>query len=340
MNPYIRDILSQPDTLRAALDQYSKTALETIRLSEFDRIILSGMGSSYNAAYPALIELSKQSVPVQLANASELLHSLSGMIGTRSLLWLNSQSGRSAELVHLLERIQPAPPACLLTFVNDLSSPMGQRANVCIPIHAGEEATVSTKTYTNMLAVNLLAAIQLTGGDVETAILEMRAAADAMETYLSAREYHVDELDGMLGDFKQLYIIGRGSSMCTVWNGSLNNKEAAKCSFEGLHAADFRHGPLEVIEAGSTAIIFAGTGPGPAMNRALAREIALYGGNVIWVDSSADVEFPTLHLPVTSERTLPLLEILPMQILTLVMARRKGIEAGQFRYINKITTTE
>ena len=59
MNPYIRDILSQPDTLRAALDQYSKTALETIRLSEFDRIIISGMGSSYNAAYPALIELAK-----------------------------------------------------------------------------------------------------------------------------------------------------------------------------------------------------------------------------------------------------------------------------------------
>src|SRR6266498_1194243 len=175
MNPYIRDILSQPAILRTALDKYSKEALEKIQLADFDRIILSGMGSSYNAAYPAFIELSKQSLPVQLINAAELLYSLRGMIGTRSLLWLNSQSGRSAELVHLLERIKSAPSAKLLTFVNDLSSPMAERADLVIPIHAGEEFTVSTKTYTNMLAVNLLAAIQLIGSDVDAVIREMRS---------------------------------------------------------------------------------------------------------------------------------------------------------------------
>ena len=340
MNPYIADILSQPGILRGALDHYSKAALEKINLRDFDRIILSGMGSSYNAAYPAWIELSKQSIPVQLMNASELLHSFSGMIGPQSLLWLNSQSGRSAELVHLLERIVPTPPAKLLTFVNDLSSPMAERADVCIPIHAGEESTVSTKTYTNMLAMNLLAAIQLTSSDVDAAIREMREAADAMEDYLASWEQRVNELDSTLGDFKQLCIIGRGSSMCTVWNGSLNNKEAAKCSFEGIHAADFRHGPLEVVEEGFTAIIFAGAGSGPAMNRTLAQDIRSYGGNAIWVDSSTDSEFPTILLPTVNQQMLPLIEIIPMQLLTLVMAKRKGIDAGQFRYVNKITATE
>lgn len=54
MNPYINDILSQPSALRHALDNYSTSLLEKIKLSDFDRIILSGMGSSYNAAYPAL----------------------------------------------------------------------------------------------------------------------------------------------------------------------------------------------------------------------------------------------------------------------------------------------
>ena len=185
MNPYIEDILSQPAALRGALDSYSPSALENIRLADFDRVVLSGMGSSCYAAYPALIELSRQTVPVQLVNAAELLHSLSGMIGRRSLLWLNSQSGRSAEPVHLLEQIQPTPPACLLTFVDDLSSPMGERADVCMPIHAGEESTVSTKTYVNRLAVNLLAAIQLSGGDVSSAIQQMRAAADAMQSFLA-----------------------------------------------------------------------------------------------------------------------------------------------------------
>jgi len=340
MNLYIRDILSQPATLRVALDRYAKTNLEKLNLADFDRIILSGMGSSFNAAYPALMELSRQSVPVQLVNAAELLHSLSGMIGSRSLLWLNSQSGRSAELVHLLERIQPAPPGGLLTFVNDVASPMAERADICMPIYAGEESTVSTKTYTNMLAVNLLAAIQLIGTDVSAALLEMRDTADAMESYLADWVSHVQELDSMLDDFEQLYILGRGSSLSAVWNGSLNNKEAAKCSFEGMHAADFRHGPLEVVESGVTVFIFAGTGTAPAMHRDLARDIVAYGGKVIWVDSSADVEFPSLLLPKTGELSLPLVEILPMQLLTLVMAARKGIPAGQFRHISKVTARE
>jgi glucosamine--fructose-6-phosphate aminotransferase (isomerizing) len=343
MNAYIRDILSQPATLREALDRYSTSALAKIELGNFDRIILSGMGSSYYAAYPALIELSKQPVPVQLVNAAELLHSLRGMIGPRSLLWLNSQSGRSAELVHLLEQVKSTPAGYLLTFVNNLSSPMGVGGDVSVPIHAGEEATVSTKTYINMLAVNLLAAIQLSGGGthaVQAALREMYATADAMDSYLATWGSLVQELDSMLGEFDQLYILGRGASMSAVWNGSLNNKEAARCSFEGMHAADFRHGPLEVVEPGFTAIIFGGPAQTSALNRDLALDIISYGGKVIWVDSVADPEIPTILLPNTNELTRPLVEILPMQMLTLVMANRRGLEAGQFRHVSKVTNRE
>ena len=340
MNPYINDILSQPSALRAALDGYSKSRLAQINLRDFDRVVISGMGSSYNAAYPALIQLSRQSVPVQLVNAAELLHSLLEMIGTRSLLWLNSQSGRSAELVHLLERIASNAPACILTCVNDLSSPMAERADVCLPIHAGEEATVSTKTYVNMLAVNLLAAIQLSGGDVDSAIDEMRRAADAMEAYLVHWEARVQELDSMLGGFEQLFLIGRGASMSAVWNGSLINKEAAKCAFEGMHAADFRHGPLELAAPGLASVILAGSGSTSGLNRDLALEILSHGGKALWVDSSPDSEIPTLLLPATDELTRPLVEILPMQILTLVMAQRKGLQAGQFRHVSKVTARE
>ena len=340
MTPYVEDILSQPAALRAALENYSISRLENINPAKFDRIIISGMGSSCYAAYPALIELSQQSTPVQLVNAAELLHSLNGMIGTRSLLWLNSQSGRSAELVHLLERIQSRRPAHLLTFVNDISSPMGERADICMPIHAGEEATVSTKTYTNMLAVNLLAAIQLSGGNVEVGIQEMRDAADAMETYLVNWETYMQDLDSMLGEFDELFLIGRGASMSAVWNGSLTNKEAARSAFEGIHAADFRHGPLEIVSDGFAALIFAGARQTSALNRELAREIISYGGKAIWLDSAPDPEIPTILFPETSELTRPLAEILPMQMLTLAMADRKNMEAGKFRHVSKITDRE
>lgn len=339
MNQYIQDILSQPAALRDALDKYSTSALEKTKLSDFDRVIISGMGSSYNAAYPAFIELSKQPVPVQLVNAAELLHSFAETISPRTLLWLNSQSGRSAEPVRLLEKL-PHAPACLLTCVNDGSSPMAERADICIPIHAGKEDIVSTKTYTNMMAVNLLAAVQLAGGNLDAVISEMRTAADAMEAWLADWDARVRELDSMLGDFNELFLIGRGASMCTVWNGPLNNKEAAKFSFEGMHAADFRHGPLEIVSDGFVGMILAGENQTSALNHDLAREIISYGGRVIWLDSSPDSEIPTLLLPKTSSLTRPQVEILPLQLLTLIMSNRKGIQAGQFRYLKKITSRE
>jgi glucosamine--fructose-6-phosphate aminotransferase (isomerizing) len=191
-----------------------------------------------------------------------------------------------------------------------------------------------------MLAVNLLAAIQLRGGNVDLAVQEMRAAADSMESYLVHWETRVQELDAALGQFDQLFLIGRGSSMSAVWNGSLINKEAARAAFEGMHAADFRHGPLEIVSEGFAALIFAGASQTSALNRTLGREIIAYGGKAIWLDSVPDPELPTLLFPETSEWTRPLAEILPMQMLTLAIAKRKNVEAGRFHHVSKITARE
>jgi glucosamine--fructose-6-phosphate aminotransferase (isomerizing) len=161
-----------------------------------------------------------------------------------------------------------------------------------------------------------------------------------MEMYLADWEARLRELDSLLGDFAQLFLIGRGSSMSAVWNGSLINKEAAKSAFEGMHAADFRHGPLELVSEGFAALILAGSAQTSALNRDLAREIISYGGRVLWAHSSPDPEIPTLLLPVTGEQARPLVEILPMQMLTLVMADRKGLQAGLFRHVSKVTNRE
>ena len=297
------------------------------------------MGASYNAAYPAYLQLSGLPIPVMLVNAAELIHYMDGLIGTRTLLWANSQSGRSAELLHLIQRIEPTPPACILASVNDETSPLAAAGDVCLPIHAGPEAAVSTKTYVNTLAINLLAAQQLAGREVEPLKGAMLTAADEIENYLSDWQARVNELDELLGDFETLILLGRGASMSAVWNGALTNKEAAKFSLEGMNAAEFRHGPLELAAPGFSALIFAGSLVTSALNRKLAVDIVEHGGHVIWLDSMIDPELPTFVFPVV-DSVRPVTEILPMQLLTLVMAKRKGVEPGIFRFIGKITTTE
>lgn len=344
MNPYISDILSQPAALRNAVENFSTSSLiqitERIQRNEFDRIIITGMGASYNAAYPAYLELCHQPIPVTLVNAAELIHYMDGLIGTRTLLWANSQSGRSAELLHLLERIETTPPACLLTSVNDETSPLASAADVCLPIHAGPETTVSTKTYTNTLAVNLLAAHCLIGNDDQALKKEMLNATDRMGTYLGDWQNQVNRLNSLLGEFETLILIGRGPSMSAVWNGALINKEAAKFPLEGMNAAGFRHGPLELVSPGLVALVFAGPATTMELNRRLALEIVAHDGRAFWLDSKSDSELPTILIPDTDESVQPLVEILPMQMLTLVLAARRNITAGQFRIVGKITTVE
>jgi glucosamine--fructose-6-phosphate aminotransferase (isomerizing) len=311
-----------------------------LKKGDFDRIVLTGMGSSLNAAYPTWLNLIPLPLPVVYFNTAELLHYGQSMIDARTLLWINSQSGRSIEIVRLLDSIRNCRPAFQLSMSNYLDSPMSLSADLAVPISAGDEATVSTKTYINMLAVLLLASSQLTGGDWQSLRTSMQKAADSMEDYLANWQARVDELDALLGEVDQLLILGRGASMAAVWNGSLINKEAAKCAFEGMNAADFRHGPLELASPRLTVIMLEGSPQTASLNRELALEVVRHGGKAIWLASRPDDDLPTLRLPNVHETVRPLVEILPLQMLSIAMAQRNGFEPGQFRHVGKITTQE
>ena len=343
-NVYIDDILTQAQALEEAIHAFSQNELtgitEAFQSGTFDRVVISGMGASINAAYPAYMILAQSGIPVIFINSAELLHYFEGSIGKKTLLWINSQSGRSVEIVRLLEKIRKYPPAALISCVNDAESPLARESSNCILIQAGMEATVSVKTYSNMLAVNLLLAYQLCGVDVEELRKEMLESTVQLSDYLRKWEDHLDTMDSMLGDVKNLIFLGRGSSMAAVWNGALISKEAAKCAFEGLHAAEFRHGPLELAEPGFKALIFSGLEPTWQNNEDLAKDVMRYGGDVIWVDRKTHTDLPTFLIPEVKDSSLGLAEILAVQILSVVMARRKGIEAGVFRYVGKITTKE
>jgi glutamine---fructose-6-phosphate transaminase (isomerizing) len=343
-NPYIQDILDQPRALLAGLDGYPFERIESLhsqlQRGEFNRIVMTGMGASYNAAYPAWLMMLKQSIPVVHINAAELLHFGQSMIDNRTLLWVNSQSGRSVEVVRLLEYLKDNRPAFQLSMTNYLHSPTAQAADIAVPIYAGEEKTVSTKTYTNTLALLMLTAEQLLGANWQGLMDRMRNAAEAMQEYLNLWQEKVAELDSILGSLDQVLILGRGQSMAAVWNGSLIQKEAARCVFEGMNAADFRHGPLELASKRLTVLILEGHPETSGLNHELALEVIRLGGKSIWISFQQDPDLPTIQLPRVDEDVRPLLEILPMQMMSIAMAKRAGLEPGMFHHIGKVTVRE
>ena len=104
--------------------------VQALNAGRFDRILLTGMGASYYGLYPAWLHLAAAGLPAIWVDTAELVHHAPALVTGRTLLWISSQSGRSAEIVALLRQSAANPPAGLIAMTNDLSSPLAQ---ACTP---------------------------------------------------------------------------------------------------------------------------------------------------------------------------------------------------------------
>ena len=341
---YLQDVLDQPVYLRLALKSYPIKEIESLltrlQAGEFKKIILTGHGASYNSLYPAFLYLCIQSVPVALWQTAELLHYGFNQIDSATLLCVNSQSGRSAEVKNLIEKITNNRPACLLSLVNDLQSDLGKNSDNIINLQAGEEHGVAAKTFINSLSMSCLFSVQLCGENIIEALDDMQTACDAMEEYLASWKTRIVEIDEIIGKTQNTVIIGRGPSMAIALNGALNQKEAAWLFTEGMNAAEFRHGPLELADSNMTLIIIEGDHKTSKLNSVLAEEVTQYGCKVIWIGNSPPSSVASIRIPEVKDFVKPLVEVLPLQLLANVLASRQNIEAGKFRHIGKIVLKE
>lgn len=347
-NPYILDILSQPNALVPALESFDPAPLaplaEALRRGDFDRIVLTGMGGSLYASYPVWLTLAAAGLPAIWVDTAELIHHAPGLVTSKTLFWLFSQSGKSAEVVSALgfERIRR--PAALLAAVNDLESPLAQAAksfggpSTYVPIQAEVEMTVSTRTYTNTLAVGQLAALALLGREVEAARSSLQETVRAMKSYLSHWEEGLQKIGEQIGFPKRLAILGRGASMAAVYTGTLILGEAAKFQAAPYQAGEFRHGPLELANPDLTVLLFAGPEETRQLNWRLLKELRGYQVTAFWVGS--DAQDWRIELPEVPAIGTPLMEIMPIQLLSIHLARQIGVEPGYFFRTGKITLAE
>jgi len=187
-NPYVQDILSQADSVKDALKKFDATSLkaltQSIQHGNFDRIVLTGMGGSLFASYPIWLQLVNKGLPAYWIDCAELIHHAQPIITKRTIVWITSQSGRSAEVVAALNIVKQTG-AVILATVNDLTSPLAQAAQSIISINAEVEKTVSTRTYVNTLAMSQLATLALTNGNIQKGLDELHFTADGMADYFS-----------------------------------------------------------------------------------------------------------------------------------------------------------
>lgn len=332
--PYVLEILDQPAALQRVLDAGVDPDVRSLvgRLHEFDRIVTTGMGSSLNAMHPTFLRLAERGLPVWNLETADLLAGASGLLGPRSLLWLTSQSGESAEIVALLEQISGTKPAVLAS-TSDLSSTLAARADAVIDLRAGGELTVSAQSYLNTLAASTLAVDVALGMEHDA---ELMRAPEALAAYLADWDEHVAALDAALQQ-PTLFIIGRGASLAAARTGALIIKEAAKTAVEAMSAPQFRHGPLEMAGPDVGVVLLAGWGDDKRANLRTEADLRDAGAQVVVVVPGARGAGAAPAL--TSPPAAPLAEMVPLQGLSVALARRRGVEPGAFARIGKVTTT-
>jgi glucosamine--fructose-6-phosphate aminotransferase (isomerizing) len=333
-----QDILEQPDALASFASRPLPAGIASLDLTQFDRIIMTGMGSSDYVTIPLELLLARQGMPIWRLQTSRLLETLE-MITDRTLLWITSQSGRSGEVVALLDRLSAGHRGIVVAVTNDPESPLARAADHVIELHCGKEATVSSKSYLNTLAVIHRFCARVEGRTDEAAVNDIRTLASDLRTAIEAapRIISVVAERALAASNPRFALIGSGPDAATALTGALILKEASKVAAEGYIGGAFRHGPLELAGPGLTAFLF-GSGTDEDLTlRQLVQDLSRTGSNVIAIsprnyDGAEHIAIPS-H-PVCSRMAHAMIAV---QQLSVSLARQAGFVPGEFRYGQKIT---
>lgn len=336
---YFRDLMFQPQALRKTLAWLGQKRLaavaDVIGARAWRRIVLTGMGSSFHTLHPLNLALIAAGHTPIMVETSELVHYGMALCDRDTLIVAVSQSGQSAETVRLLDQNLAST---LIGVTNTQDSPLAKRATLALLTQAGDEFSVSCKTYVaGMLALQWLAEA-FRGSDEAATLSRLAPAADLTESYLKAWPDHCAALADRLKDMNHVFFVGRGASLAAVGTGGLIVKEADHFHSEGMSSAAFRHGPMEMLQPDMFTAVFTGDETTRTLNRRLTDELRTRGTACAEIGPEAD--FAPFRLPDCDPLVCPVIELLPVEMVTLALAALRDREAGYFEFASKITATE
>jgi glucosamine--fructose-6-phosphate aminotransferase (isomerizing) len=295
------------------------------------RLGLVGMGASYNAALAGLGWYWSAGLEATAWLGSDLvrpgaMRNISATVGV-------SQSGRSPEVLSSLTESPPDYPTLAIT--DDRESPIISAADSTLLLSMLEDSAIRTLGYTGTLqALGLLAdavAPEHTPPDWD-------ALADEVDRQVPAAESFAERTLASVRDITSFDVIGSGPQFGTAAQGALLLREVCRLPGAVYDTYQYLHGPLEAAEPGRTLIVI-----GSGREAKLAVSLAEAGVPVLLVTSETVTEqagMTVFKIPAGHDDVLPLLEILPLQTLTVLLATARGMPVGEFRYHQDDTKVE
>lgn len=357
----IKEINEQPvtirDCLRGRLDvEAGKITLGGIRryadkLNNTDRIIFVACGTSWHAGLVAeyvFEELCR--VPVDVEYASEFRYR-NPVIRQGDVIFAISQSGETADTLVAIEDAKERG-AIIFGICNVVGSSIPRISHEGVYTHAGPEIGVaSTKAFTAQLAVLTLIALKSAherGTIDDTRFRELLAELDRIpekvKKALSANE-HIREIAAKYKDARSFLFLGRRYGFPVALEGALKLKEISYIHAEGYPAAEMKHGHIALVDEELPSVFVATKDSSYEKIVSNIQEIKARGGKVIAVVSEGDDVIPqmaddVIEVPGTDELLMPMVAVIPLQLLSYHIGTMKGYNVDQPRNLAKSVTVE
>lgn len=352
---YLSNILEQPQILRAVTSVYKESS-EWECLAAFwaahpsCRLVLTGLGASFNALYPLRYTLHQQGIAALHLDTGELVHYLPEML-TRPeplMLVVVSQSGESIEIKKLLAllgelraEIRAEIKPWVVSVTNLPGNALAQQSDLALFTQAGTEVGVATKTYTSTLAVLHWLGRVLTRSLDPQAYLDVLQAAQQCEALLQNWESLLEPAFDAVREAASFALVARGPSIASACNGALVLQEAARKPAAGFVGSQFRHGPMEMLSPQLATLLFTLPGRTLALSQGMAKDICDRGGMLVTIGCKVSgLSNAHVPLPEMNEWVSPMVNIVVVQLLVAKLAGSAGIVPGEFRWAGKVIQQE
>jgi glutamine---fructose-6-phosphate transaminase (isomerizing) len=342
------EILEQPEALRRQLATPAPglaALADRLRGSPVETVVIAARGTSDHAAiYGQYVLGLRNRLSVGLATPSIVsLYDAEPRV-SGSLVVGISQSGASPDIVSVVAsgRRQGAPT---LAITNDPESPLAREAEFVLELAAGPElAVAATKTYTtSLLAIARLSVALAPEPEAEEAIAALPDAVAAALALEGAVKDIATALAREPGGFDRCVIVGRGFEYATAREWALKLKELGRVFADPYSSADFRHGPIALVQPGIPVFVLAPAGVASEGQLDLLRDLADRGVETVVASDDDDAlalgRWP-IRLPTSVPEWLrPIVSIIPAQLFAYHATIARGLDPDDPRYISKVTRT-
>lgn len=362
----LKEIYEQPNCLRDAMSgrlianaehpENNRIVLSALRdyrdrLVNARNIIILGCGTSWHAGLigKQLIEsMCRKRVSVEYA--SEFRYN-NPVVDKDDVVIAISQSGETADTLAAIQ-LAKQHGALIFGIVNAVGSSIARETDTGIYLHVGPEIGVaSTKAFTGQVAMLTLFALALgheTGtladDEYHNLIGELAQIPTKMEKELEVTE-KIANLAKMFTYAHNFLYLGRGFNYPVALEGALKLKEISYIHAEGYPAAEMKHGPIALVDQDMPIVFIATHHKLYEKIISNMQEVKSRKGRILAIVTEGDehvreIADNVIEIPKTENCLVPLLSVVPLQILAYYVAVDKGLNVDMPRNLAKSVTVE